>query len=156
MLNQKTSLESVLVQEEEKESIAQLEQILSRESVQPKLVGSNGEEILLPESVYNFLRQIVGAMASGQAISLMPHNCELTTQEAANILNVSRPFLVKLLDRGEIPCSKVGKHRRVLFQDVINYKEQRQVKRRQGLKELTQFLQDEGFYEAGVDPITQE
>ena len=150
MLRQKASPDSVFVQEPEKESIDQLEQILSRESGQPKLIGSNGEEILIPESVYSILRQVVHAMASGQAISLTPHNCELTPQEAADILNVSRPFLVKLLDQGEIPHIKVGKHRRVLLQDVITYKQQRQVKRRQGMKELSQFLQEEGFYGEGV------
>jgi excisionase family DNA binding protein len=156
MSRQKASPESVLVQEPEKELIDQLEQILSRESAQPKLVGSNGEEILIPESVYSILRQIVHAMASGQAFSVELHNRELTTQEAAELLKVSRPFFVKLLKEGAIPYIEVGKHRRVLFQDVITYKEQRQVKRRQGMKELSQFLQEEGFYEEGVCEIAQE
>ena len=156
MSRQKASPESVLVQEPEKELIDQLEQILSRESAQPKLVGSNGEEILIPESVYSILRQIVHAMASGQAFSVELHNRELTTQEAAELLKVSRPFFIKLLKEGAIPYIEVGKHRRVLFQDVITYKEQRQVKRRQGMKELSQFLQEEGFYEEGVCEIAQE
>jgi excisionase family DNA binding protein len=156
MSRQKASPESVLVQEPEKELIDQLEQILSRESAQPKLVGSNGEEILIPESVYSILRQIVHAMASGQAFSVELHNRELTTQEAAELLKVSRPFFVKLLKEGAIPYIEVGKHRRVLFQDVITYKEERQVKRRQGMKELSQFLQEEGFYEEGVCEIAQE
>jgi excisionase family DNA binding protein len=156
MSRQKASPESVLVQEPEKELIDQLEQILSRESAQPKLVGSNGEEILIPESVYSILRQIVHAMASGQAFSVELHNRELTTQEAAELLKVSRPFFVKLLKEGAIPYIEVGKHRRVLFQDVITYKEQRQVKRRQGMKELSQFLQEEGFYDEGVCEIAQE
>lgn len=156
MSRQKASPESVLVKEPEKELIDQLEQILSRESAQPKLVGSNGEEILIPESVYSILRQIVHAMASGQAFSVEPHNRELTTQEAAELLKVSRPFFVKLLKEGAIPYIEVGKHRRVLFQDVITYKEQRQVKRRQGMKELSQFLQEEGFYEEWVCEIAQE
>jgi len=150
MLSQKASLESVLVQEQEKESIAELERILNLDPSQAKLVGSNGEESLIPESVYRMLCHIVHMMASGQRISIMPHNCQLTTQEAAEILKVSRPFLIKLLETGEIPHIKVGSHRRVIFQDLINYQEQRKVKRRQGLQELTQFLQDEGFYEDGV------
>jgi excisionase family DNA binding protein len=156
MSRQKASPESVLVKEPEKELIDQLEQILSRESAQPKLVGSNGEEILIPESVYSILRQIVHAMASGQAFSVELHNPELTTQEAAELLKVSRPFFIKLLKEGAIPYIEVGKHRRVLFQDVITYKEQRQVKRRQGMKELSQFLQEEGFYDEGVCEIAQE
>ena len=81
------------------------------------------------------------------------HNLELTTQQAADILNVSRPFLVKLLDEGAIPYRTVGSHRRIRFKDLIIYREQRKVKRRQGLKELTQFLQEEGFYEAGISAM---
>ncbi len=155
MLKQKESSESVLIPEQETEAIAQLEPILSLESSQLRLVASNGEEIVIPESVYSLLGQVVRAMASGQVISIVPHNRELTTQQAADILNVSRLFLVKLLDEGAIPYIKVGFHRRIRFKDLIIYREQRKVMRRQGLKELTQFLQEEGFYEAGIHDIAQ-
>lgn len=144
MLKQK---ESVLIPDREKEAIAQLKQILSLESSQLRLVTSNGEEIAIPESVYTVIGQVVGVMASGQAISLVPHNRELTTQQAADILNVSRPFLVKLLENGEIPHIKVGSHRRILFQDVMIYKEQRKVKRRQLLDELIEMTEEAGLYE---------
>lgn len=63
-------------------------------------------------------------MASEQAISIVCQNRELTTQQATDILNVSRPFLVKLLDEGAIPCIKVGSHRRIQFKDLIIYREQ--------------------------------
>ncbi|TAG93668.1 MAG: DNA-binding protein [Oscillatoriales cyanobacterium] len=154
-MKQKVSPESVFLQEKEQELITQLAQMLSRESAQPKLVTSNGEEILLPESVCNILRQAVQAMASNHAVSIVRYNRELTTQQAADILNVSRPFLVKLLDEGAIPCIKVGSHRRIQLKDLIIYREQRKVNRRQGLTELTQFLQEEGFYEAGIHDIAQ-
>ena len=147
MLKQKASPESVLPQEKEQESIAQLAQILSRESVQPKLVTSNGEEILLPESVCNILRQAVQAITSDQAVSIVRYNRELTTQQAANILNVSRPFLVKLLDEGAIPYIKVGSHRRIQLKDLIIYKEQRKVQRRQLLKQLIEMTEEAGLYE---------
>jgi excisionase family DNA binding protein len=88
-------------------------------------------------------------------IAEMRHNRELTTQEAADILNVLQPFLVKLLENGEIPHVTVGSHGRILFQDLMVYKEQRKVKRRQGLKKLTQFLQDEGFYEESVSDLAE-
>lgn len=155
MSRQKASPESVLLPEKEQELIAQLAEILSQESAQPKLVTSNGEEILLPESVCNILRQAVQAMASDQAVSIVHYNRELTTQQAADILNVSRLFIVKLLDEGAIPYIKVGSHRRIRVKDLIIYQEQRKVMRRQGLKELTQFLQEEGFYEAGIHDIAQ-
>lgn len=155
MLKQKVSAESVFMEEQDRESIAQLEQIVSLESSQAKLVGSNGKEVNIPDSIYQMLRDIVSLMASGQRVSIVSHNCQLTTQEAADILNVSRPFLIKLLENGEIPYIKVGSHRRVIFQDLINYKEQRKVKRQKGLNELTQFLQDEGFYEEEFSDIDQ-
>ncbi|MGA9380301.1 MAG: helix-turn-helix domain-containing protein [Phormidium sp.] len=155
MLKQKVSLESVFLEEQDRESIAQLEQIISLESSQAKLVGSNGKEVKIPDSIYQMLRDIVSLMASGQRVSIVSHNCQLTTQEAAEILNVSRPFLIKLLESGEIPYIKVGSHRRVIFQDLMTYKERRKVKRQKGLNELTQFLQDEGFYEEEVSDIEQ-
>ena len=147
MLKQKESSESVLIPEQETEAIAQLEPILSLESSQLRLVASNGEEIVIPESVYSLLGQVVRAMASGQVISIVPHNRELTTQQAADILNVSRPFLVKLLENGEIPYIKVGSHRRILFQDLMVYKEQRKVKRRKLLDQLIEMTEEAGLYE---------
>ena len=147
MLKQKESSESVLIPGQEIEAIAQLEPILSHESSQLRLVASNGEEIVIPASVYSLLGQVVRAMASGQVISIVRHNRELTTQQAADILNVSRPFLVKLLENGEIPYIKVGSHRRILFQDLMVYKEQRKVKRRQLLDQLIEMTEEAGLYE---------
>jgi excisionase family DNA binding protein len=149
MFKQKVSPESVLLPEKEKEQelIAQLAQILSRESAQPKLVTSNGEEILIPESVCNILRQAVQAMASDQAVSIVRYNRELTTQQAANILNVSRPFLVKLLDEGAIPYIKVGSHRRIQLKDLMIYKEHRDSKRRKLLDQLIEMTEEAGLYE---------
>ena len=147
MSRQKASPESILLPEKEQKLIAQLAQILSRESAQPKLVTSNGEEIQIPESVCNILRQAVQAIASDQAVSIVRYNRELTTQQAANILNVSRPFLVKLLDEGSIPYIKVGSHRRIRFKDLIIYKEHRDSKRRKLLDQLIEMTEEAGLYE---------
>lgn len=146
MLKQKLPLESI-IQAQDPDLIAQLNRVMSLEASHGKLVGSNGEEVLIPESVYTVLRQVVSAMASGQAITLVPHNRELTTQEAADILNVSRPFLIKLLEQEEIPYLKVGKHRRIRFQDLIAYKEQRDNKRSKLLDKLIEMSEDAGLYE---------
>ena len=148
--NVNVPVESFVPQQKEAYSIRQLDQILSLEVSQAKLVTANGEQIHIPDSVYQVLRQVVHAMAKGQAISIVPQQQELTTQQAADILNVSRPFLIKLLEQGEIPYIMVGTHRRIPYQDLMRYKQQRDIKRREGLKELTQFLQDEGFYEAEI------
>ena len=147
MLKQKPSPESVLITEQETEAIKRLQQILSIESAQVKLVASNGEEILIPESVYNLLGQIVRAMASGQAVSIVTHNRELTVHQAADLLNVSRSFIVKLLDEGAIPYIEVGSRRRILFQDLMTYKQQRKVQRRQLLDELIEMTEEAGLYE---------
>ncbi|WP_337885681.1 helix-turn-helix domain-containing protein [Fischerella thermalis] len=147
--------ESVMAKEQETPSIRRLERILTIEGSQAKLVATNGEEILIPKSIYQVLRQVVHAMALGQAISIVPQNREMTTQEAAEVLNVSRPYLIKLLEQGEIPYTKVGSHRRVRFEDLMKYKQQRDTKRREGLKELTHFLQDEGFYDEESSKLDQ-
>ncbi|MEG4346155.1 excisionase family DNA-binding protein [Microcoleus sp. A003_D6] len=80
-------------------------------------------------------------------ISEMRHNRELTTQQAADIINVSRPFLVKLLDEGAIPYIKVGSHRRIQFKDLIIYKEHRDRKRRKLLDQLIEMTEEAGLYE---------
>ena len=77
----------------------------------------------LPPAVLRFLAEILGTLAKGQPVSVVPREMEMTTQEAANMLNVSRPFLVKLLESKAIPFHKVGVHRRVRFQDLMTYKD---------------------------------
>lgn len=155
MLKEHRASVQITAQKHETLSIKRLERILDAENSQPRLVASTGEEILLPESVYNALRQVIHAMASGQAIIIVPHDREMTTQEAADFLNVSRPYLIKLLEQEEIPYIKVGSHRRVRSQDIMAYKKQRDAQRRKHLNELTAFLQDEGFYDEDVHDFEQ-
>jgi len=78
--------------------------------------------IELPAGAVALLMDILEAMAAGRGVTLMPENVELTTVQAAEMLNVSRPFLIKLLDDGAIPHRKVGKHRRIRMEDVMAYK----------------------------------
>lgn len=77
----------------------------------------------------------------------MPTNKELTTQEAADLLNVSRPYLIKLLEAGELAFTKVGTHRRIRFSDLMSYKEERDNSRKQGLAELAKLSQELDLYE---------
>ncbi len=152
---QNLPVESVMAQEQEKQSIKHLESILQIEGSQAKLVGADGKEIHIPESVYQVLHQAVHAMASGKVVSVVIQDRELTTQKAADFLKVSRPHLVKLLEQGEIPYIMVGTHRRVRFEDLVKYKQQRDSHRREGLKQLTQFLEDEGFYDDQSSELDQ-
>jgi excisionase family DNA binding protein len=149
MSKQRVPLQSVVMQEAEADAIVQLEQLLSLKASQAKLVASNGEEVLIPESVYRILRQVIQAMASGQHISVVAQNRHLTTQEAADILSVSRPFMVKLLETGDIPYIKVGSHRRIRFEDLMTYKEKRDMKRSKLLDQLIEITEEAGLYEDG-------
>ncbi len=124
------------------------QQIFAGSMAQPaRLVGPTGEEIVLPPSLFRALQAAVDALSRGEAVTIAPIHKELTTQEAADLLNVSRQYLVRLLDEGRIPYAKTGTHRRVRFGDLMAYKEQRDTKRRRGLDELTRLSQELGLYE---------
>lgn len=104
------------------------------------LIGpeAGDEPVELPGSVFEALRLVVDAMAQGQTIVLMPHGKEVTTQEAADMLHISRPHLIKLCDDGTLPFHRVGSHRRLRIEDVLAYRERRAIERREHLRELTQ------------------
>ena len=138
--------ELIFATEKEVESIQHLDSILSSAISPAKLVGTDGEEISIPDAVYSVMRQAIHIMASGQAVSLVPLDCQLTLQQAADILNVSSSFLLKLLEQEKIHYIKAGSHQRIQFKDLMAYKQQRSLERRQSLQELTQLSQDERFY----------
>ena len=117
------------------------------ERVQLALRGSNGEtdDLVLPGYVMQILLDALSEISKGNAISLIPQHQEVSTQEAANLLNVSRPFLLGLLENGEIPFRKVGVHRRVLLPDVLAYKEQGDSRRTQALNELAAISQEKNM-----------
>jgi excisionase family DNA binding protein len=98
--------------------------------------GKNVETILIPPDALRLLNAILLQMAKGNAVTLIPVHAELTTQEAADLLNVSRPFLVNLLEEGKIPFRKVGSRRRVFAKDVLRFKEETDKKRLEILEEL--------------------
>ncbi|AFZ55853.1 helix-turn-helix domain-containing protein [Anabaena cylindrica FACHB-243] len=144
--NQNKHTVSNIVTENETEAIKQLAELLKQENSQLRLVA-NGQEVAVSDSVFDVLREIVREMALGNYVSIVTYNPELTTQQAADLLNVSRPYLIKLLEQGELPYIMVGTHRRVRFGDLMKYKENRDIKRDKFLTELTQMSQEAGFYE---------
>lgn len=98
--------------------------------------GAGDEVISIPVDALKLLIMILSQMAKGNAITLIPVHAELTTQEAADLLNVSRPYLVNLLEEGKIPFRKVGSRRRVFAKDILRYKEETDKKRLEILEEL--------------------
>ncbi len=107
-----------------------------------RLVSATGEQIEIPPSAFVALKLAVESLSRGMVVSLLPEGVELTTQEAADLLHLSRPYLVKLLEGGEMPFTKVGTHRRVRLDDVLAYRAVRARKRRDALVELTRLSED--------------
>lgn len=122
-------------------------QTRKRRAPKCQLVGPDGEATSIPESVFYMLERVAEVLARGDSITVVPVGKELTTQQAANLLNVSRQYLVRLLDEGRIAFRKTGKHRRLRIDDVLSFKEQRDKDRRAGLRELSRLTQDAGGYD---------
>jgi excisionase family DNA binding protein len=111
------------------------------------VVGGDPDDTLsLPRGAVELLARILAHMAAGQGVSVVPAHAELTTQQAADLLNVSRPYLIGLLDAGEIEYRKVGKHRRVRADSLMDYKRRDDHQRREVADELAELNQDMGLY----------
>jgi excisionase family DNA binding protein len=135
-------------------SSRQLSKFLGKHSVESQLSGFRlhvqaddepEEVVVIPMAAFRLLTDILTQMACGNAVTLMPINAELTTQQAADILNVSRPFLIGLIDTNKIPHRKVGTHRRIRFDDLMAYKQDIDQKRLQTLEELAAEAQELGM-----------
>lgn len=99
-------------------------------------------QITIPSEVFPLIVDALNAVSHNETVTLLPHEAELTTQEASELLNVSRPYLVKLLDEGIIPSRKVGVYRRVKARDVMQYKQAERQRQESILDELTKEAQD--------------
>lgn len=102
---------------------------------------------MLPAEVFEVLRDVVTAMAQGQAVTVASVHQRLTTQEAASLLGISRPTFVKLLEEGEIPYEQPGRHRRVLLSDVLAYRKRRSTQGREALDRRVEIADESGMYE---------
>ena len=113
-------------------------------TIQGELAGDDA--LVVPREAAVLLAQVLGYLASGEGVTVMPDYAELTSQQAAEFLNVSRPYLIKLLETGKIPFRLVGTHRRVRFRDLREYKNRDDLERRRAADELTELSQDLGLY----------
>lgn len=116
------------------------------ETARLKVVDNNGE-IDVPVSALRLLVDILAQMAQGNGVTLMPIHAQLTTQEAADFLNVSRPYVVKLIDTQALPAERVGTHRRIRFEDLLKYRQNSLHHRKKILAEMTREAQEDGSYD---------
>ncbi len=117
-----------------------------------RLVGKGGESVEVPATVRTLLAEIARNMEVGKAVSVVAENLELTTQRAANILGVSRPFLVRLLENNKVPFHMVGSHRRVYLADLLAYKSKRDRARHQAVRQLAVEDVEAGTYDTVILP----
>jgi len=133
--------------EEAKITSRALSKYAHNERLHLKIASNNNEseDLILPGYAINLLLAMLTEMSKGNAITVMPIHAELSTQETAELLNVSRPHLVDLLEQGKIPFRKVGTHRRVLAKDVFDYKQRIDEARLKALDDLAAQAQELGM-----------
>ncbi len=107
--------------------------------------GDGGPRATVPIEAFELVMEVLTHLSNGHGVTIMPVKAEVTTQQAADLLNVSRPFLVKLLDNGEIPHRKVGTHRRIRLADIMEYKRIDEARRREAVDALSAEAQELGL-----------
>lgn len=112
-----------------------------------RLVGADGTSIELPPSIHSLLLSAVDILKGGDGVSIIPLHAELTTVQAADILNISRPHLIKQLDAGALPHHMVGTHRRLKLLDVLAYRDRLDAEANRALDDMTADAEDLGLYE---------
>ena len=132
------------------ESYSALSSILSqlkKEDTEIEIEETN-DRIKIPFKALKLLSEILKSMSEGNPISIVPIATEVTTQKAAEILGCSRPHLVKLLEQGEIDFTMVGRHRRILFEDIIKYKNEMKQKQKKHIIDIMNFDEEIGLYDS--------
>lgn len=117
-----------------------------------KLVGAKGRRAELPRALVGLLDEILKNMQAGKAVSIVPEHQQLTTQRAANLLGVSRPFMVRLLEEGRLPFHMVGSHRRVYLKDLLVYQKRRDAERHDAINRMARMELEAGTYDKVVLP----
>lgn len=135
------SEEDIAIAQETQPLMAELES-QSAENARYTLTDKQGVKLKISSAMFEALVQVVDAMASGKAIKVVPMDAELTTQQAADMLNVSRPYIVSLLESGKIPSHKVGRYRRIRFEDMRVYQMAQEMKRQTVMSQLADDAQE--------------
>lgn len=113
------------------------------------LVGPDGESFDIPAEVYEVLSKVVRAMSRRNAVSIVPVGRKVTTQQAADLLGISRPTVIKLIDNGEIPCEKTtgGRHRRLNLEDVLSYQQKAREDRERIFQDMADDAEEQGLHD---------
>ena len=130
--------------------IQALRQLVQSGSV--NVVGAKGRKVPLPSVVVGLLDEILKNMQAGKAVTIVPEHQQLTSQRAANLLGVSRPFMVRLLEEGKLEFHMVGSHRRVYLKDLLAYKKRRDEERHDAILRMARMEMDAGTYDKVVLP----
>ena len=117
-----------------------------------KLVSAKGRRAALPGAIVGLLDEILKNMQAGKAVSIVPEHQQLTSQRAANLLGVSRPFMVRLLEEGHLPFHMVGSHRRVYLKDLLAYQKRRDEERHGAINRMARMELEAGTYDKVVLP----
>lgn len=144
MNNLYTSFNSSEIQE--LEEIKQIKSFIV-ENKDFQLITSQGNSISIPEKITEILINIINIMAQGKSLSLIPLSDEINIEEAAQIINVSQSYLIKMIKNKDIPYHLVENRKKILLKDLLEYKIQRDQKRKEGLKKLTELTQELGLYD---------
>lgn len=140
----------IAVPESEERQVQELNRLLHRGRA--ALVSASGERVEFPNTLYEVLTRIVEILSRGQAVTLVPDNQVVTTQRAATILGMSRPFFIKLLEAGVMAHHRVGNQRRVYLRDVLDFARKREEERKAALDRLSRHALDAGLYDRNVEP----
>lgn len=141
--------EPIVADETEHLALDEIERALVQPTHESRalIVGPDGTRTELPESLYAVLIRAAHELRRGRGISILPVGLELTTQQAADLVNVSRPFLIRLLEAGQIPYHMVGTHRRIRLDDLLAYRRRRSQDRRAMLAGMAAEAQELGIYD---------
>lgn len=146
-ISRPTKAEQRLAQKSYSLLVSALEQLKADSAETEIEIEETGEKIKIPIKALSLLGKILKAMSQGKPFSIVPIATEVTTQSAADILSCSRPHLVKLLEEGKIEYTKVGKHRRIKFEDVMKYKQQMKEEQKQHLIDMMNADEESGLYD---------
>ncbi len=130
-------------------SAAVLKDVDAAESLVRIVIGEaeNTRSIEIPFSAFRILKEVLREMAMGNAVTVAPREADLTTQQAADLLGVSRPYLVALLENGKMAFRKVGRHRRVALAELLHYQQTSALQQERALEEMVRLTEDLGLYD---------